>query len=97
MTNTIKNRTLGATALLAVLLGSAACGNQTVSDTDPGNQPGANPAITSPRGHGGSSADHAEREAAQEKARQDQASTDRWARGTNDENTLKDAGYPGRR
>ena len=42
MNSTIKHRTLGATVLLAVLLGSAACGNETVSETDPGNQPARN-------------------------------------------------------
>jgi hypothetical protein len=63
MTSTIKNRTLGAAALLAVLLGSAACGTDTVSDTDPGNQPAAKPA-TAPSGHYAESADSAERKAA---------------------------------
>jgi hypothetical protein len=96
MNSTIKNRTLGATALLAVLLVSVACGNDTVSDTDPGNQPVANPAIASPNAPRGTSADRAEREGAEEKARQDRASTDRWARGTNVENKLNYAGHPGR-
>ena len=40
MNSKIKNRTLGATALLAVLLGSAACGNETVTDNGTGTQPG---------------------------------------------------------
>ena len=94
--NSIKNRTLGATALLAVLLGSAACGNETVSETDPGNQPAANPpVIASPYAPGSTSADRAEREAAEKQARQDRASTDRWARGTN-ENQFEHAGHPGR-
>jgi hypothetical protein len=96
MNSTTKNRTLGATALLTVLLVSAACGNDTVSETDPGNQPAANPAIASPYAPRGTSADRAEREAAEEKARQDQASSDRWARGTNVENKLEHAGHPGR-
>jgi hypothetical protein len=94
--NSFKNRTLGAAALLAVLLGSAACGNQTVSETDPGNQPAANPPAASQNAPRGTSADRAEREAAEKKARQDRASTDRWARGTNDENQLEYAGHPGR-
>jgi hypothetical protein len=92
MNSTIKTRTLGSTVLLAVLLGSAACGNDTVSETDPGNQPGAISA-NAPRG---TSADRAEREAVEKKARQDRASTDRWARGTNHGNQPKYAGYPGR-
>ena len=90
--NNLKNRTLGAAVLLAVLLGSAACGNDTVSETDPGNQPAAI-SSNAPRG---TSADRAEREAVEKKARQDQASTDRWARGTNHGNQLKYAGHPGR-
>ena len=92
MNSTIKTRTLGATVLLAVLLGSAACGNDTVSETDPGNQPAA-VSSNAPRG---TSADRAEREAVEKKARQDRASTDRWARGTNHGNQLKYAGHPGR-
>jgi hypothetical protein len=95
MNRKIKNRTLGATAVLAVLLGSAACGNETVSDTDPGNQPAAKPpVVASPYAPHGTSADRAEREAAAEKARQDRASTDRWARGTQIENKLKRSGHP---
>jgi hypothetical protein len=94
MNSKIKNRTLGATALLAVLLGSAACGSETVSD-GPGNQPAAKPPIAAPKGHGGTSADRAEREGAEQKARQDQASTDRWARGTQIESKL--TGHPTQR
>jgi hypothetical protein len=41
------------------------------------------------------SAETAERLAAEEKARQDRASTERWARGTQVENKLQ-AGSPGR-
>jgi hypothetical protein len=91
MNSTIKNRTLAATALLAVLLGSAACGTDTVTDTDPGTQSQGAPR---PKGHGGISADSAERKAAAEKARQDRASTDRWDRGALMENKLKRAGHP---
>jgi hypothetical protein len=92
MNSTIKHRTLGAATLLAVLLGSAACGNDRVLDTDPGNQPAANPPVASPYAPSGRSADRAEREGAEQKARQDRASTDRWARGTN----KLDYGQPGR-
>ena len=66
-----------------------------MSETDPGNQPAAN-RLASPNAPRGTSADRAEREAVEKKARQDRASTDRWARGTNDENQLKHAGHPGR-
>jgi hypothetical protein len=93
MTSTIKNRTLGATALLAVLLGSAACGTDTVTETDPGTQSQVAP---QPKGPGGLSADSAERKAAAEKARQDRASTERWARGSQIENKLSQYGHPGR-
>jgi len=105
MNSIVKSRTAGATVLLAVLLGSAACGSETVSENGPGTQPGIEARIyppvsvpTAPVGkssHEGVSADSAERQAAQEKARQDRASTERWARGTQVENKLQ-AGSPGR-
>ena len=105
MNSIVKSRTAGASILLAVLLGSAACGTETVSENGPGSQPGIEARIyppvsvpTTPVGkssHGGLSADSAERQAAQEKARQDRASTERWARGTQVENKLQ-AGSPGR-
>jgi hypothetical protein len=95
MNSKIKNRTLGATALLAVLLGSAACGNETVTDND--TQPGAAahnvPPAAEGEQHGPISADAAERKAAADKARQDRASADRWARGTQIEGKLK-SGHP---
>jgi hypothetical protein len=94
MNGKFMNRTLGATALLAVLLGSAACGTETVSETDPGTQSAAHPKVHKAGGIG-TTADSAERRAAAEKARQDRASADRWARGTNVENKLKSAGHPG--
>jgi hypothetical protein len=78
---------------IGMLAGLAACGTDTVSDTDPGNQPAAKPAIASP-GHYAKSADSAEREAAAEKARQDRASTARWARGTRFEIKLRRNGHP---
>ena len=99
MNSIVKSRTAGASILLAVLLGSAACGTETVSENGPGSQPGIEARIyppvsvpTAPVGkssHSGVSADSAERQAAQEKARQDRASTERWARGTQVENKLK--------
>jgi hypothetical protein len=101
-----RSRALGATALLAVLLGSAACGTDTVSDSDPGTQPGIEARIYPPvsvppapvtKGGGGRiSADAAERSAAAEKARQDRASTLRWARGSQVGDKLDQAGQPGR-
>jgi hypothetical protein len=100
MNSTIKNRTLGATALLAILFGSAACGNETVTDTGTGTQPGYEARIYPPQSvpqaplgekKGRISADAAERQAAAEKARQDRASADRWDRGTQVEHKL---GHP---
>jgi len=104
MNSIVKSRTAGATILLAVLLGSAACGSETVSENGPGTQPGIEARIyppvsvpTAPQGEkkGRVSAETAERLAAEEKARQDRASTVRWARGTQIENKLQ-AGSPGR-
>ena len=40
MNSTIQRRTFAATALLAVLLGSAACGTEKVTDGGTGTQPG---------------------------------------------------------
>jgi len=103
MNSKIKNRTLGATALLAVLLGSAACGNETVTDNETGTQPGfvarnyppsSVPPVPYGEKKGPISADAAERQAAAEKARQDRASTERWARGTQVEDQLKRSGHP---
>ncbi len=103
MNSKIKNRTLGATALLAVLLGSAACGNETVTDNETGTQPGfvarnyppsSVPPVQYGEKKGPISADAAERQAAAEKARQDRASTERWARGTQVEDKLKRSGHP---
>ena len=103
MNSIVKSRTAGASILLAVLLGSAACGTETVSENGPGTQPGIEARIyppvsvpTAPQGEKGRvSAETAERLAAEEKARQDRASTERWARGTQVENKLQ-AGSPGR-
>ena len=103
MNSTIKS-TAGSTILLAVLLGSAACGSETVSENGPGTQPGIEariyPPVSVPSAPLGEkktsmSAETAERLAAEEKARQDRASTQRWARGTQVENKLQ-AGSPGR-
>ncbi len=85
----IKSRTLGTSVLLAVLLGSTACGTETVKETDPGTQPA--PAVSTKGVPSGVSADALERKAAAEKERQDRASTDRWARGSNG----RGYGYPG--
>jgi hypothetical protein len=88
-----RTRIASSVAALGLFAGLTACGTDTVSDTDPGNQPAAEPAIV-PSGHPVQSADSAERQAAAEKARQDRASTARWARGTHFENNLKRAGHP---
>ena len=107
MNSTIQRRTFTATALLAILLGSAACGSEKVTDGGTGTQPGYEARVYPPASvppaplgqkKGRVSADAAERQAAQEKARQDRASTERWARGSqeNNENKLKHSGHPGR-
>jgi hypothetical protein len=97
MNSTIKS-TAGATILLAVLLGSAACGSEVVTENGPGTQPGIEariyPPVSVPSAPLGEqkasmSAETAERLAAEEKARQDRASTERWARGTQVENKLE--------
>jgi hypothetical protein len=104
MNSIVKSRTAGASILLAVLLGSAACGTDTVSENGPGTQPGIEariyppvsvPTVPQAEKKGRVSAETAERLAAEEKARQDRASTQRWARGTQVENKLQ-AGSPGR-
>lgn len=104
MNSIVKSRTAGATILLAVLLGSAACGTETVSENGPGTQPGIEARIYPPvsvppaplgEKKGRVSAETAERLAAEEKARQDRASTERWARGTQVESKLKHSGHPG--
>ena len=48
MNSIVKSRTAGATILLAVLLGSAACGTETVSENGPGSQPGIEARIYPP-------------------------------------------------
>jgi hypothetical protein len=90
----------GATATLGMLLTFTACGSETV--TDPGTQPLAKPQVKGGGGRehatsGGASItpDAAERRAAQEKARQDKASTMRWDRDRHQSNQLKYAGHPG--
>ena len=80
-------------ATIGLLAGLTACGTDTVSDTDPGNQPAAKPA-TSSSSHPAQSADSAERKAAEEKARQDRASTLRWARGHSQDIKLRRSGHP---
>jgi hypothetical protein len=88
-----RTRIAGSAAAIALLAGLTACGDDTVSETDPGNQPVAKPTIGS-SSHPVQSADSAEREAAEEKARQDRASTLRWARGQAQENKLNKSGHP---
>ena len=104
MNSIVKSRTAGATILLAVLLGSAACGTETVSENGPGSQPGIEariyPPVSVPPAPLGEkkvrmSAETAERLAAEEKARQDRASTARGARQTQVEIRLQ-GGLPGR-
>ncbi len=80
-------------AAIGMLAGLTACGTDTVSDTDPGNQPAAKPPIAS-SSHPAQSADSAERKAAEQKARQDRASTLRWARGQAEEVKLRRSGHP---
>ena len=102
MNSNIKHRIFGASAVIAVLFGAVACGTETVNE--PGTQPGFEARVypptsvpsTSDGRKGGISADAAERKAAADKARRDKASTDRWARGTQVENKLDQAGHPGR-
>ncbi len=94
-TMNISTRIAGGTAAIGLLLALAACGSETISDTDPGNQPAALPAAASSDAARHQSADSAERQAAAEKARQDRASALRWARGQQQEGKLKHAGHPG--
>ena len=89
MNTSTLTRAAGASVLLAVLLGSTACGTETVN-TDPVSQPAA-PATTK-GAPSGVSADALERKAAADKKRQDQASTDRWDRSTQ----FEQKGLPGR-
>ena len=94
MNKKARSRIAGATTLIAIMLGSAACGTATPA-TNIGGQLQA-PGTTGPKHpNGGSSADSAERRAAADKARRERADTARWARGTHQENNLKHAGYPG--
>jgi hypothetical protein len=95
-----RTRIAGATATLGVLLALTACGSETV--VDPGAQPQAKPQVKGGGGRElgrqggyGTTADSAERRAAEEKARQDRASALRWDRSTHEENQLKYAGHPG--
>ena len=73
MNSTIQRRTFTATALLAVLLGSAACGSEKVTDGGTGTQPGYEARVYPPASvppaplgqkKGRVSADAAERQAA---------------------------------
>jgi hypothetical protein len=94
MHTTTTRRVLVATTLLAVALGAAACGDETIAD--PGTTgyeariypPTSVPAVEY-KHRGAVSADQAERQAQAEKARQDSASTARWDRSSQIENRLK--------
>lgn len=99
MNSTTKNRTFGAVAVFAVLLGSAACGTETVVEpsTQPGvegrvYQPNSVPSDRASQGPKGYSADALERKAAADKKRHDDASTDRWDRSSQ----FDQKGRPGR-
>jgi hypothetical protein len=92
--NTITRRALAASTLLAIALGAAACGDETIAD--PGTTGYANriyPPTSVPaveyQTRGPVSADQAERQAQAEKARQDAASTARWDRGSHVDTRLK--------
>jgi hypothetical protein len=91
MNKTIASRAAGATALFAVLLASAACGTETVDQTDPGAPVGKHGRVI---GHGGTSADTAERHAQEQKARAERADALRAAQGH--QQMLDKAGLPGR-
>ncbi len=93
MNSSTRTRIAGSTVAIAMLAALTACGNDTVSDTDPGNQPAAKPPIAS-SSHPAQSADSAERKAAEEKARQDRASTLRWDRGHAEDIKLRRSGHP---
>ncbi len=97
--NKLNNRLAGASVLLAVLLGSAACGTETIAEpsTQPGRQyqPNSAPSEKPSQGPKGYSADALERKAAADKKRQDQASTDRWDRSSQYGHPTR-KGLPGR-
>jgi hypothetical protein len=95
MNTSIRTRVLGATTLLAVLLGAAACGDATVADpgTAPGPQARVYPPVSVPAvpydKPGRVSADTAERQAKAAQERHDRASTLRWARDGHVDGELK--------
>lgn len=87
----------GSTAALGLLLSVSACGSQSAV-TDPAVQSGGHhPAtgVNRVKGHGGVSADAAERQAQADKARHDSASAARYDRDGHQENRLKESGHPG--
>ena len=92
MNKKIGSRAAGTAAILAVLLASAACGSETVSQTDPGASVAKHGKVI---GHGGISADSAERQGQEAKARAQHADALRSAHGSQVEQKL-DHGYPGR-
>lgn len=90
---TTRSRLAGFSVLAVVLFGAVACGTETVTETDPGT--GTSQVNRSNDADGRVSADSAERKAAEEKARQDRASTLRWARGSHVEQRADKGGLPG--
>jgi hypothetical protein len=101
MNTTTRTRLAGASVLLAVLVGTAACGNETVAEPGTtGYEARIDPPVSVPSAPLGKpgrvSADSAERQAKADKERQDRASAQRWDRGSQIENKLERAGLPGR-
>jgi hypothetical protein len=107
MNKRTRSRVIAAAAILFVLLGSAACGTETVTDTDPGAQPAGQARIYPPVSvppmpiikptptPQGMSADAAERRYANDKARAERADALRAAQGNQVAKKL-DNGKPGR-
>jgi hypothetical protein len=108
MNKSIRNRAIAGAAVAAVLLGAAACGTETVTETDPGAQQAGVEAriyppvsvppapISKPTPPTGTSADAAERRYAADKARAERADALRAAQGKQIQNKLDKAGKPDR-
>lgn len=94
-TNTSTRTIAGASLLLAVLLGTAACGDETLAEpgTAPGQPARVYPPVSVPPVQldqpGRVSADTAERQGQAAKERHDRASTLRWARGSHVEGEIQ--------
>jgi hypothetical protein len=91
--STTRSRLAGFSVLAVVLFGAVACGTETVTETDPGA--GSSQVNPSNDADGRVSADSAERKAAEKKARQDRASTLRWARDGHMQHRAGHGGLPG--